>query len=90
MRTPPAVCPDRCPRLCRRALPALLAAVALAALPASSPAKGDGTNEIPHGQSVKPGPALTPQEAIDKMKLPPGFKVDLVASEPQVDQPDQP
>src|ERR671912_429220 len=42
---------------------------------------------IPHAQSKPPGPALSPQEAMAKMQLPPGFKVDCVASEPDVVNP---
>ena len=36
---------------------------------------------IPHGQSAPPGPPLSPQEAIKKMQVPPGFHVELVASD---------
>src|SRR5215216_6995461 len=43
--------------------------------------------QVPHGQDKPPGPALSPQEAMAKMQLPPGFKVDLVASEPDVVNP---
>jgi putative membrane-bound dehydrogenase-like protein len=38
--------------------------------------------QIPHGQSSMPGPALTPQQALEKMVVPEGFKVELVAAEP--------
>ena len=41
---------------------------------------------IPYNQKSEPGPALSPADAMAKMKLPPGFKVTLVASEPDVDQ----
>ena len=30
---------------------------------------------------------LTPQEAVKKMTVPPGFKVDLIAAEPDIVQP---
>jgi putative heme-binding domain-containing protein len=43
--------------------------------------------QVPHGQDKPPGPALSPQEAMAKMQLPPGFKVELVASEPDVVNP---
>ncbi len=43
--------------------------------------------EIPHNQDRPPGPALSPQEAIARMKVPPGFVVELVAAEPQVVNP---
>src|SRR5262245_36662957 len=42
---------------------------------------------IPHGQSAVPGPPLSPQEAIKKMQVPPGFHVELVAAEPDIVNP---
>src|SRR6266700_4240262 len=42
---------------------------------------------IPHAQSVMPGPPLSPQEAIKKMVVPPGFHVQLVAAEPDIVNP---
>src|SRR5262245_63781121 len=42
---------------------------------------------IPHNQDRPPGPALSPQEAIAKMTVPEGFKVELVASEPDIVNP---
>jgi putative membrane-bound dehydrogenase-like protein len=42
---------------------------------------------IPRNQDVPPGPALSPQEAISKMKVPEGFVVELVASEPDLVNP---
>jgi len=44
-------------------------------------------NVIPHAQDKPPGPPLTPAEAIAKMKVPEGFKVELVASEPDLVNP---
>ena len=44
-------------------------------------------NVIPHAQDRPPGPALSPQDAIAKMTVPPGFKVELVASEPDIVNP---
>lgn len=41
----------------------------------------------PHNQDKPPGPALTPQEAIQKMKVPDGFTVEVVASEPDIVNP---
>ena len=47
-----------------------------------------GAQEIlPHAQDKPPGPALSPQEAIRQMKVPEGFKVELVASEPDLVNP---
>ncbi len=42
---------------------------------------------IPHAQDRPPGPALSPAEAISKMKVPEGFAVELVASEPDLVNP---
>ncbi len=42
---------------------------------------------VPHNQSAPPGPALTPNEAIAKMVVPDGFRVELVAGEPMVVNP---
>ncbi len=42
---------------------------------------------IPRRQEVMPGPALTPAEALKKMEVPEGFKVELVAAEPDVVNP---
>jgi putative membrane-bound dehydrogenase-like protein len=50
------------------------------------PLKQD-TPELPHAQKVPPGPALSPAEAIAKMTLPPGFKIECIASEPLIVNP---
>lgn len=42
---------------------------------------------IPRRQSKLPGPPLSPQEAIKKMDVPPGFSVELVVSEPDLVNP---
>jgi putative membrane-bound dehydrogenase-like protein len=42
---------------------------------------------IPHAQDKPPGPALSPAEAIAKMKVPEGFTVEVVASEPDLVNP---
>lgn len=42
---------------------------------------------IPRQQSQPPGPPLTPQQALEKMVVPDGFKVELVASEPDLVNP---
>ena len=46
-----------------------------------------GEVPIPHGQENPPGPALTPREAVAKMRVHDGFSVELVASEPQIVNP---
>ena len=42
---------------------------------------------IPHAQDRPPNPAYSPAEAIRRMVVPPGFKVELVASEPDLVNP---
>jgi putative membrane-bound dehydrogenase-like protein len=42
---------------------------------------------IPYGQSQPPGPPLAPDEAIKKMQVPDGFRVELVAAEPDLVNP---
>ncbi len=42
---------------------------------------------IPRAQDRPPGPALSPGEAIAKMTVPPGFRVEVVASEPDLVNP---
>lgn len=42
---------------------------------------------IPHAQDKPPGPALTPQQAMAKMKVPEGFTVELIVSEPDIVNP---
>src|SRR3954452_24709746 len=44
-------------------------------------------NVIPYAQDRPPGPALSPKEAMAKMQLPQGFKVELAAGEPDVVNP---
>lgn len=41
----------------------------------------------PHNQDKPPGPALSPEEALKKMTVPPGFRVELVAAEPDLVNP---
>jgi putative membrane-bound dehydrogenase-like protein len=42
---------------------------------------------IPHGQSQPPGPPLSPEEALERMTVPEGFQVELVAAEPDLVNP---
>ena len=44
-------------------------------------------NVIPHAQDEPPGPPPSPAEAMAKMKVPEGFQVELVASEPDLVNP---
>ena len=41
----------------------------------------------PHNQDKPPGPALSPEDAVKKMKVPEGFSVEIVASEPDIMNP---
>src|SRR5437763_1789883 len=43
-----------------------------------------GSNDVPYHQSKPPGPALSPDEAMAHMQLPPGFRIECVAHEPDV------
>ncbi|MFN8709371.1 MAG: PVC-type heme-binding CxxCH protein, partial [Planctomyces sp.] len=49
--------------------------------------RAEEKERIPHNQINPPGPALSPQEAMEKMQVPPGFHVELVASEPDLVNP---
>lgn len=42
---------------------------------------------IPHNQDAPPGPALSPAEAIARMRVPEGFHIELVAAEPDLVNP---
>jgi putative membrane-bound dehydrogenase-like protein len=67
---------------------AALAVFAVAAFPAPASAQDAAKKEpIPHAQDKPPGPALSPEEALKKMKVPEGFSVELVAAEPDVVNP---
>src|SRR5215203_658660 len=65
---------------------ALAIAIGLSFCSFTSPA-AHAQNVVPHAQDRPPGPALSPQEAMAKMQLPPGFKVELAAAEPDVVNP---
>jgi putative membrane-bound dehydrogenase-like protein len=65
---------------------AVTASLVFAADPPKKPLKSD-TAELPHAQKVPPGPALSPEEAMAKMELPPGFKIECIASEPLIVNP---
>src|SRR5262245_9326119 len=51
------------------------------------PAVAAAQQVIPYHQDRPPGPALSPQEAIARMTVPEGFKVELVAGEPEIVNP---
>jgi len=48
---------------------------------------GQDSPRIPHQQTKPPGPALSPEEALAKMQVPKGFRVELVAAEPDLMNP---
>lgn len=47
----------------------------------------EGTIAIPRAQTAPPGPPLSPQQALEKMKVPEGFRVEVVAAEPDLLNP---
>ncbi len=49
--------------------------------------RAEDAKAVPHGQSKPPGDPLSPTEALRKMSVPEGFKVELVASEPDIVNP---
>src|SRR4051794_31160352 len=51
----------------------------------SKPARGQ--EPIPHRQTEPPGPARSPDEAIARMTVPEGFRVEVVAAEPDLVNP---
>ena len=62
----------------------VFAVVALAIYPLTARA---ANGPIPYGQDKPPGAPLSPAEAIQKMTLPEGFSVELVAAEPDIVNP---
>jgi putative membrane-bound dehydrogenase-like protein len=73
--------PHRNPIRLTRGLLLLTALIAPRVTPAKDP------EPIPHGQSQAPGAPLSPAEAIARMTVPEGFRVELVASEPDLVNP---
>ncbi len=58
------------------------------AAPANGPRRAGGGPENPELKfRPPPPPVLTPQEAMKRFKIAPGFKVELVASEPMIEAP---
>jgi len=50
-------------------------------------AAAPGNQELPARMDHPPNDAFTPQESVQRMTVPPGFHVDLVASEPEIVNP---
>src|ERR1700733_3093124 len=62
-------------------------AMSVATGPARAEQPTPGRQQVPHGQDRPPGPALSPAEAIARMRVPDGFHVELVAAEPDLVNP---
>jgi putative heme-binding domain-containing protein len=60
-------------------------AIALAGLAAMNPAWGQDV--LPHRQDRMPNRPFAPEEAVEAMTVPAGFRVELVASEPDIVNP---
>jgi putative membrane-bound dehydrogenase-like protein len=60
----------------------LLTTLALTLLATNAPAR-----QVPHGQDRPPNEPLSPGEAVERMKVPAGFAVEVVASEPDLVNP---
>lgn len=56
-------------------------------LAASTAATSAGQDFIPRKQTAPPGPPKSPAEAIAAMQVPEGFRVELVAAEPSIQNP---
>jgi glucose/arabinose dehydrogenase len=65
---------------------ALALLISLPLCPVGRYARG-ADDVIPHAQDRPPGEPLSPADAIAKMKVPDGFHVELVASEPEIVNP---
>jgi putative membrane-bound dehydrogenase-like protein len=70
-----------------RILNSLVVALSLSCGGFAPPAPAQQAQVIPHGQKAPPGPALSPAEAVKNMTVPPGFSVEVVASEPDIVNP---
>jgi putative membrane-bound dehydrogenase-like protein len=79
------------PRACARRLVALICFGIVQAGAGGSPAIAQGARGsdtiIPHGQDRPPNPPRPPAEAARAMTVPPGFRVEIVAAEPDIVNP---
>jgi putative heme-binding domain-containing protein len=64
-----------------------LLATAIVPAPQGSFAATPGDQELPARMDHPPNDPFTPQESVQRMTAPPGFHVDLVASEPEIVNP---
>ena len=78
---------------CLKSCPSLFASLLLAVMIGSASdarlfaQQSKPAPRVPHNQDRPPGPALSPEQAIAAMQVPPGFQVELVASEPDLINP---
>ncbi len=66
---------------------AVLSSIGLLSIGCSVAAAQEGKVLIPRKQTAPPGPPLSPTAALAKMKVPAGFRVELVAAEPDLINP---
>ena len=52
-----------------------------------SPVVSSRAQDMPHNQDRPPNPPRSPEEAVDKMTVPDGFQVEIVAAEPEIVNP---
>jgi putative heme-binding domain-containing protein len=64
-----------------------VACAAMMAISDSQSAIADAPQLVPYNQDRAPNPVKTPDEAARSMTVPPGFKVEVVASEPAIVNP---
>jgi mono/diheme cytochrome c family protein/glucose/arabinose dehydrogenase len=64
-----------------------IALVLLAFLPQAGDKKGETQSPLPPHIKIPPAPVLPPEEAIKTLQVAPGFRLELVASEPLVFEP---
>src|SRR5438270_767944 len=65
----------------------LIAALAPTARAAGPTAVKDSPPDVPNWPPPEPAPFLSAEEAIKTIKLPPGFRMEVVACEPLVEHP---
>src|SRR5262245_39330416 len=70
-----------------------LSSVFIASLAPVQAQMGDGRDPAgsvqkpPRAEWVRPAPVLSPQEALQTFSLPPGFRIEIVATEPMIHEP---
>jgi glucose/arabinose dehydrogenase/mono/diheme cytochrome c family protein len=64
-----------------------LGAISLSAQMGDQRDRGGAVQKPPPPEWNRPAPALSPEEALQTFRLPPGFRIEIVASEPLVNEP---